>query len=103
MPVVAGPCGGGFHFLEYERPTGSRRRENKLLPYRRMMEMGRPLPMLMVCNSQRAVERFLFMADGRPLLATSMAMALRGPRTGPETVWSSSTDPSVDWSSPPMP
>ena len=89
MPVVAGPHGGGFHFLEYGRSTGSRRRENKLRPYRRVMEMGCPLAMLMVCETQQAVENFLSLAGDLPMLAVSMEMALQGPLTGADTVWRS--------------
>ncbi len=90
-PVVAGPYGGGYHSLEYERYTGSRRRENKLRPYRRMMALGRPLPMLMVCDSQQAVEDFLSRAGDLPMLAASMERALQGPLTGAHTVWRSPT------------
>ena len=95
VPVVTGPHGGGFHFLEYERSTGARRRENKLRPYRRMMELGRPLPMLMVCDSQHALERFLSLAGDLPLLAASMETALHGPLTGADTVWRSLAGGSV--------
>lgn len=33
--------------------------------------MGRPLPMLMVCDSQQAVEDFLSLAGNLPMLAAS--------------------------------
>ena len=36
VPVVAGPYGGGYHFLEYERRTQIGRSDAKLGPYRRM-------------------------------------------------------------------
>ena len=88
VPVVAGPHGGAYHALEYERTArASQRVENKLRPYRRMFEMGPPLPVLMVCDSQQAVENFLASAGGLPILATSMDVALQGPLTGTNTVW----------------
>ena len=87
VPVVAGPHGGGFHFLEYERSGTPRRGENKLRPYRRMMEMGRPLPLLMVCESPPVAEHFLSLAGGLPMLAASMEQALHGPLTGANVVW----------------
>ena len=96
VPVVAGPLGGGYHFLEYERSTGSRRTEAKLRPYRRMFEVGRPLPMLMVCDTRQAVEDFLSLAGNLPMLAASMEAALRGPLTGADSVWRSHTDGSVE-------
>ena len=96
VPVVAGPHGGGFHFLEYERSTGPRRTENKLRPYRRMLELRRPLPALMVCDSQQAVENFLSLAGDLPLLATSLEMALQGPLTGADTAWRSPARGSVE-------
>ena len=86
-PVVAGPHGGGFHFLEYERAAGPRRNESKLRTYRRMAAMGRPLPLLMVCDSERAVASFLSLAGGTPLLAATLERALEGPLTGSATVW----------------
>ena len=97
VPVVAGPHGGGFHSLEYERSTrASQRVENKLRPYRRMFEMGRPLPMLIVCDSQQVVENFLALAGDLPMLTTSMETALQGPLTGAETVWRGPADGSVE-------
>ena len=58
-------------------------------PYRRMMEMGCPLAMLMVCETQQAVENCLSLAGDLPMLAVSMEMALQGPLTGADTVWRS--------------
>ena len=80
-PVVAGPYRGGFHCLEYERSAGPRRNESKLRTYRRMAAMGRPLPLLMVCDSERAVASFLSLAGEMPLLATTLERALEGPLT----------------------
>ena len=90
VPVVAGPHGGGYHSLEYERATRAHRRgESKLRPYRQMMALGRPLPMLMVCDEPGTTENFLSLAGDLPMLAASMEMALQGPLTGADTVWRS--------------
>ena len=97
VPVVAGPHGGGFHSLEYERATrAGRRSENKLRPYRRLMTMGRPLPMLMVCDDPGTVESFLSLAGDLPMLAATMELALQGPLTGADTVWRSPAGGSVE-------
>ena len=95
-PVVAGPYGGGYHFLEYERFAGSQRTESKLRPYRRMMEMGRPLPMLVVGDSRQVVENFLSLAGDLPLLAATLDMALQGPLSGAYTVWRNPAGGSVE-------
>ena len=58
--------------------------------------MGRPLPVLMVCDSQGTVENFLASAGGLPILATSMETALRGPLTGADTVWRSPAGRSIE-------
>ena len=86
-PVVSGPYGGGFHSLEYERFTGSQRTESKLGPYRRLALLGRPLPVLMVCDTGRAAESFLAVAGDLPLLAATLDQALDGPVSGGATVW----------------
>lgn len=96
VPVVAGPYGDGYHFLEYERAAGSRRGQSKLRPYRRMLEIGRPLPMLMVCDDPEAAESFLSLAGDLALLAASMETALQGPLTGAATVWRSPAGASVE-------
>ena len=96
-PVVTGPYGGGYYFLEYERFAGSQRTESKLRPYRRMMEMGRPLPMLIVCDTEPLAESFLASAGELPMLATSMEMALQGPLTGTDTVWRRTADGTVEF------
>ena len=86
-PVVSGPYGGGFHSLEYERFTGSQRTESKLGPYRRLALLGRPLPVLMVCDTQRVAEIFLAVAGDLPLLAATLEQALAGPISGGAAVW----------------
>ena len=86
-PVVSGPHGGGYHSVEYERSTGGWRTESKLGPYRRLALLERPLPVLVVCDTQRAAESFLALAGDLPLLAATLERALDGPITGGATVW----------------
>lgn len=89
VPVAAGPFGGGYHFLEYERNTVLRRSEAKLGPYRRMAHIGRPLPVLFVCDAGETEEYFLAMGGDLPLLTATLGRALAGPLTGADTVWRS--------------
>lgn len=88
VPVAAGPHGGGFHFLEYERTSNVARVRGKLLPYRRMAQIGRARPVLFVCDSA-LIENHLLAVNDLPLLTTTMPRALAGPLTGAATVWRS--------------
>lgn len=88
VPVVAGPFGGGFHFLEYERTASTWQADIKLRPYRRMAQIGRTRPALFVCESP-SIEDYFLSAGGFPLLTTTMERAMTGPLTGPATVWRS--------------
>ena len=88
VPVVAGPFGGGFHFLEYERTNRTDRAGIKLRPYRRMAQLGRPLPALFVCDDP-FIEEYYRSAGGFPLLTVTTERALAGPLTGGDTVWRS--------------
>ena len=58
-------------------------------PYRRMARIGRPLPTLVVCDSEQVEENFLAMAGKLALFTTTMARALAGPLTGGDSVWRS--------------
>ena len=49
VPVVAGPFGGGFYSLEYERTARAWQADIKLRPYRRMAQLGRARPAQFVC------------------------------------------------------
>ena len=91
VPVVAGPYGGGYHFLEYERAAQIGRSDAKLGPYRRMAHIGRALPMMVVCDAQATEENFLALAGELPLLTTTLEQALAGPLTGADTVWRGSS------------
>ena len=89
VPVLEGPHGAGFHFLEYERQLAPWRVEAKLRLYRRMAQSGRTLPVLVVCDTERAQENYLAAGRGLSLLATTLERALTGPLTGSATVWRS--------------
>ena len=54
-----------------------------------MAQIGRPLPLLVVCDAAQTEENFLELAGDLPLLTTTMERALAGPLTGSETVWRS--------------
>ena len=51
------------------------------------------MPVLFVCETRIAAERFAAAAGSLPLLSTSEASALRGPLTGDRTVWTGSGGP----------
>ena len=88
VPVAEGPLGPGAYCIEFERSAVYPREVNrKLGPYRRMAQLGRPLPLLVVCETERAEENFRAAADGLPLLTATLARALAGPLTGAERAW----------------
>ena len=88
-PVEEGPFGAGSYCLEFERSAvGPRQVANKLGPYRRVQGVGPALPLLVVCETEGAVENFRRAEGELPLLLTTLERALRGPLTGAETVWS---------------
>ena len=86
--VSEGPFGAGTHYLEFERrAVRTLRVVEKLGPYRRMAATGRPLPLLMVCETELGADNF--QAEGRrlPMLTATLERALAGPLTGRATVW----------------
>ena len=86
--VQDGPFGGGPHFIEYERYSVLPNQvAHKLGPYRRMESLGRPLPLLMVCRTERAEENFREARGGLPMLTATQGRAFAGPLTGITTVW----------------
>ncbi len=88
VPVAEGPFGGGAHYLEFERrAVRTLQVAEKLGPYRRMAATGRPLPLLMVCETALGAENF--QAEGRrlPMLTATLERALAGPLTGGATAW----------------
>ena len=88
VQVAAGPHGGGCHFLEYERTASVVRAQRKPLTYCRMAELGRTLPVLLVCESPD-IEDYYLSAGGFPLLTNTMERAMAGPLTGADTMWRS--------------
>ena len=89
VQVGAGTLGAGTHCIEFERysPVPSQV-EHKLGPYRRMAASGRPLPLLVVCETARGLYNFRAAAGTLPMLTATLERALAGPVTGPVTVWS---------------
>ena len=88
LPVAAGPHGEGTYFLEFERRAVRRRQAaEKLGPYMRMEETGRPLPLLMVCETELGEENFQAAGRRLPMLTATLERALAGPLTGGATVW----------------
>ena len=89
VQVSAGTLGAGTHCIEFERysPVPSQV-EHKLGPYRRMAVSGRPLPLLVVCETARGLYNFRAAAGTLPMLTATLERALAGPVTGPVTVWS---------------
>ena len=92
--VADGPFGPGPHAIEFERrAVGPRAVAAKLNPYRRAAAAQQALPVLFVCETERAAVRFTDSADSLPLLAASKASALAGPLTGARTVWTGPRSP----------
>ena len=89
VQVSQGTLGAGTHSIEFERRAVQPFQvEHKLGPYRRMAAAGRPLPLLMVCETARGRQNFRAAAGTLPMLTTTLEQALAGPVTGPVTVWS---------------
>ncbi len=88
VPVADGPLGAGPYCLEFERAAVSPGDvSHKLGPYRKMRDAGRPLPLLVVCETERARENFRSAGAGLPMLLTTVERARTGPLTGACTVW----------------
>ena len=86
--VADGPFGAGAYCVEYERSASAPAEvHRKLGPYRKSAWQGRPLPVLVVCETERAVHNFTNTVFGLPLCATDLASVLAGPLTGDATVW----------------
>ena len=83
-----GPFGSGPHFIEYERHAVHRYQvAQKLGPYRRMAAAGRPLPLLVVCETEQGERNFREARGGLPMLTAAQERAFAGPLTGNATVW----------------
>ena len=57
--------------------------------------MRRPLPLLMVCETERGEESFQAARGSPPLLTTTLERALAGPPTGPATAWNGNGGPAA--------
>ena len=89
VQVSGGPFGAGAYCIEFERSAVSPQDVNqKLGPYLRIAAAGRPLPLLMVCETARGRRNFRAAAGPLPMLAATLEQALAGPVTGAVTVWS---------------
>ena len=87
--VTEGALGAGTHYIEFERyAVRPGRVAEKLGPYRRMAAAGRPLPLLMVCETAHGRRNFRAAAGALPMLTATLEKALAGPVTGAVTVWS---------------
>ena len=94
--VNEGHYGEGTYFLEFERRAVQRWQvAEKLGPYRRMAATGRPLPLLMVCETDLAEENFREARGGLPMLTTTQELAQAGPVTGAVTVWRNGNVPAA--------
>ena len=95
VQVSEGTLGVGTHCIEFERQeVRPSEVEYKLGPYRRMAA-GRPLPLLMVCETERGRQNFRAAAVALSMLTTTLERALAGPVTGAVTVWSRNGDPAA--------
>ena len=96
VQVSEGTLGARVHCIEFERTAVSPQEvERKLGPYRRMAAAGRPLPLLMVCETARGRQNFRAAAGALPMLTTTLERALAGPVTGAVTVWSRNRVPAA--------
>lgn len=86
--VSDGPLGSGAYCLEYERSaTTPSEVIDKIRPYRKCAAVGRPTPLLMVCETEQAARRFAEYDSLLPLLVTHTAAVEAGRLTGDATVW----------------
>ena len=96
VQVSEGTLGAGAYCIEFERRAVLPFQvAEKLQPYRRMAAAGRPLPLLMVCETARGRQNFRAAAGPLPMLTATLERALAGPVTGAVTVWSRNGDPAA--------
>ena len=88
VQVSEGTLGAGTHCIEFERRAVQRWQVvEKLGPYLRMAATRRPLPLLMVCETQRVEENFREARGALPMLTALQEPAFAGPLPGGATVW----------------
>ena len=89
VQVREGALGAGAYCIEFGRWAVSPNEANlKLGPYRRMAALGRPLPLLVVCETAGGRNSFRDAAGALPMLTATLEQALTGPVTGAVNVWS---------------
>ena len=94
--VREGPFGAGAYCIEFERSAVSPYDVGqKLGPYRRMAGSGRPLPLLVVCESGLGEVNFRAVGGPLPMLTSTLERALAGPVTGALTVWRRNGEPAT--------
>ena len=73
VQVSDGTLGPGTHCIEFERRAVQPFQvAEKLQPYRRMAAAGRPLPLLMVCETARGRQNFRAAAGPLPMLTATL-------------------------------
>ena len=88
--AIQGPFGKGAYCIEFERrAVQTWQVVEKLGPYRRMANIGRPLPLLMACETEQGRQNFGAASGALPMLTATLERALSGPVTGAATVWDS--------------
>ena len=86
VPVEHGR--GLWHTLEYELSAQAESSiERKLRPYRTAQLLGEPWPLLMVCGTREAAEKFGKMGNDLPMLVSTAEAGLKGAFYGAESVW----------------
>ena len=89
VQVSEGTLGAETHCVQFERRAVLPFQvAEKLRPYRRMAAAGRPLPLLMVCETARGRQNFRAAAGALSMLTTTLERAFAGPLTGAAKVWS---------------
>lgn len=86
--VSDGTLGPGAYSVEYERtavwPSAV---TEKLQPYRRCAAIGRPVPLLVVCETPETAELFSEYDALLPMLVTHLGAIETGRLTGDNTIW----------------
>ena len=86
--VEEGPLGMGYHCVEFERHAVQPFLvAEKLRPYLHMAATGRPLPLLMICETDRGEQNFQAAGNRLAMLTATLERALTGQLSGRATVW----------------
>ena len=77
-----------WHAVEFERSATTEDSINtKLAPYQIFADEMFPLPMLMICETPEAADRFLRIGDDLPMLVSTLDDVLHGDFEGAASVW----------------